>query len=95
MMQLSDYFLACLNAEYIHGENGSSWAVEERGEELWILFEKSNGAEDWLNNLQFHAVPYREMNPVWQCHSGFLKVWNSVKPHLADVVRQAVMRRKK
>ena len=55
-----------------------------------ILFEKSHGLTDWLNNLQFHAAPYREMNPVWQCHSGFLKVWKSVKPHLEERVRRAV-----
>ena len=94
-MQLFDYFSACLGATYLHGENGSSWAVEERGDALWVLFEKSNGVEDWLNNLHFHAVPYREMNPVWQCHSGFLQVWKSVKPHLEAVIRQAVKQRKK
>lgn len=93
-MQLYDYFSACLGAEYLHGENGSSWAIKEHGDELWILFEKSNGTEDWLNNLQFHAVPYREMNPVWQCHSGFLKVWKSVKPSIEPAVRQAVLAHK-
>lgn len=93
-MNLLQYFEACLGADYIQSENGGSWATEERGEELWILFEKSNGLTDWLNNLQFHAVPYREMNPVWQCHSGFLKVWNSIKPHLEPIVREAVGKRR-
>ncbi len=89
-MELLQYFKACLEAEYIHGENSASWAVEDHGKECRILFEKSNGLTDWLNNLQFHAVPYKEMNPVWQCHGGFLKVWNSIKPHLAQPVQKAV-----
>ena len=89
-MELLQYFKACLEAEYIHEENGASWAVEDHGEECWILFEKSNGLTDWLNNLQFHAVPYKEMNPVWQCHGGFLKVWNSIKPHLEQPVQKAL-----
>lgn len=91
-MELLQYFQACLEADYIHEANGASWTVEDRGEEVWILFEKSNGITDWMNNLQYHAVPYREMNPVWQCHSGFLKVWKSVKPHLEGPVAEAKRR---
>ena len=87
-MELLRYFEACLGATYRQVENGGSWATEEHGEERWILFEKSNGMIDWLNNLQFHQVPYREMIPIWQCHGGFLKVWKSVKPYLEPVVRQ-------
>ena len=94
-MELLRYFQACLDADYKHRENGASWAVENRDDgELWILFEKSNGITDWLNNLQFHAVPYQEMNPVWQCHGGFLKVWKSIKPHLEEIVADAARRGK-
>ena len=94
-MQLRENFDACLNADYEQGENGASWATEMHGDELWILFEKSNGMEDWLNNLQFHTVPYREMNPIWQCHGGFLKVWKSAKPYLEEPVIRAVRENKK
>ena len=80
--ELRGYFLACLGADYQEEENWASWAWERRGEELVFYFEGSNGAQDWLSNLNFHAVPYREMNPVWQCHGGFLKVWKSIHPAL-------------
>ena len=93
-MKLSTYFNICLEADYVRGEDGASWAAEDREEELLILFEKSNGLTDWLNNLQFHAVPYREMNPVWQCHSGFLNVWKSAMPHLEGAVSEAVKKGK-
>ena len=85
--RLLEYFQACLNATYVEGENGVSWAVEERGEDLFILFEASNGLSDWLNNVNFHAVPYREMRPVWQCHAGFLRAWKSAEADIADAVR--------
>ena len=80
MNHLESYFRACLNADYRQGENGASWAVERDGDRLFLLFEHSNGMTDWLNNLDFHAVPYRDMNPVWQCHGGFLRAWRGAKP---------------
>ncbi len=79
---LRGYFLACLGADYQEEENRASWAWEREKGELVFYFEGSNGTQDWLNNLNFHAVPYREMNPVWQCHGGFLTVWKSIRPAL-------------
>ena len=87
MHELERYFRRCLDAVYTTEENGADWAVERDGDELMILFEHSRGSVDWINNLNFHAVPYREMHPVWQCHAGFLSVWQAAKP----AVEQAVL----
>ncbi len=89
---MKEYFERCLVAEYRQEKGGASWAIEERDGEVCILFEKSNGAEDWANNLHFHAVPYRGMRPVWQCHAGFLKVWRSVEEKVAEALREAMER---
>ncbi|MBQ7348114.1 MAG: hypothetical protein IJW55_09850 [Clostridia bacterium] len=79
---LLDLFKSCLSQSYNEVENGGSFACERHGDTLYIWFEQSHGITDWLNNLRFAAAPYREMEPVWQCHAGFLKVWKSVKPYL-------------
>ena len=86
MGELERYFRACLDAEYTTEENDADWAVEREGDELLILFEHSRGALDWLNNLNFHAVPYPEMHPIWQCHGGFLSVWRAVKPAVEHAI---------
>ena len=85
-------FEECLTADYREVENAASYAYRreraDTGERLAIFFEKSHGVTDWLNNLDFSAQPYEEMDPVWKCHAGFLRVWNSVKkyltPHMLD-----------
>ena len=85
-------FEECLAADYREVENAASYAYcreeTEKGDHLFIFFEKSHGVTDWLNNLDFSARPYKEMDPVWSCHAGFLRVWNSVKkyltPHILD-----------
>lgn len=48
---------------------------------LKIYFEQSNGAQDWLNNLNFRAKVCcdDDTSSVWYCHGGFLSVWNYVK----------------
>ena len=77
---LAELFEGCLLQRYWHTDTGESWAAERKGDRLCLWFEHSNGAGDWLSNLQFGAVPYREMDPPWKCHAGFLRVWRSLKP---------------
>jgi hypothetical protein len=59
-------FSACLRVKYDTVEDGASFAMfGERGargasgesgkDKLYIFFEKSNGTEDWINNLDFYA----------------------------------------
>ncbi len=79
-------FSTCLEREYFEIEGGGSFDWEYDGQTLYIFFEHSNGAEDWLNNLDFIAEPYREMERKWYCHGGFLRVWRSVLPYLEDML---------
>jgi len=83
---LQDLFRACLSQHYNEVEDGGSFASVRRGDALTIFFESSRGGVDWLNNLDFAAAPYHEMNPAWQCHGGFLKVWRRIRPHLEPSV---------
>lgn len=86
MHDLLARFRACLEADWTTEENGADWAIRFEGDELLLLFEHSHGTLDWMNNLNFHAVPYREMRPVWQCHAGFLHVWRGAMPAIARAV---------
>ncbi len=90
MNVLKEHFERCLHATYTELENGASVAAEQEAGCLYLLFQHSHGMTDWLNNLNFHAVPYREMQPVWQCHEGFLKVWKSARPFVEEAVAQAL-----
>ena len=83
---LLELFESCLSKNYREAENGASFAYEVQGDRLEIWFEHSHGITDWLNNLHFAATPYREMNPIWKCHAGFLKVWKSVFPYLSPYI---------
>ncbi len=82
--ELASLLSACLNAEYITVENSGSFALERQGDRLLVFFEKSDGADDWYNNLDFNAVSasYRDMESEWYCHGGFLRVWKSVLPYI-------------
>lgn len=75
-----------LDNKYNHVENAASYCVEQNGSNLDIYFEKSNGATDWKNNFAFIAKPYRDMKNLWFCHRGFLKVWKSIEPHIANLI---------
>ncbi len=83
--ELSALFSACLSADYITVENGGSFSLEKYGERLYVFFEKSDGAEDWKNNLDFGAAQKpetcREIEK-WYVHGGFLRVWESLLPYI-------------
>lgn len=76
-------FKACLAAKYTTVSNNGDYAIERDGDKLKIFFEWSDGAEDWRNNFDFPATPYRDMKNKWFAHRGFLKVWKAIEEHIA------------
>lgn len=90
---LHDLFQDCLTREYKTVDNAASYDITRYGDTLLIFFEASHGQEDWNNNLNFRIRPYDDMNPVWYCHAGFLKVFKSVLPYLEPYINQPDVRR--
>lgn len=87
-MKLTQLFERTLSAPYIQlSENAASYYAERKGDTLYLFFEKSNGATDWKNNLDFPARPYRDMENGWFVHRGFLRVFKTIEPHIAPLVR--------
>ena len=75
-----------MNIPYTSTENGGDYAIERVGERLYIYLECSNGIEDWENNLDFVAVPYKNIQRDWLAHGGFVRVWDSVKDCISGEV---------
>ena len=82
-------FQMCLDANYTHTENGGDYAIVNMGSETFLLFQCSNGIEDWKNNFDFPAVPYKDMGESWYCHKGFLTVWKSIEPLVSDRIKNS------
>jgi len=87
-----EYMKQCLSQNYIHVENDASYSfLKDENGILYIYFEWSNGKVDWLNNFNFPAKPYRDMNNLWFCHRGFLKVWKTLKEILkSEILKEDV-----
>ena len=90
---LCDLFQDCLSRSYMTVENAASFDIEVSDGTLFLFFEPSHGSEDWNNNLNFRIRPYDDMDPVWYCHAGFLKVFKSVLPHLEPHIADPGIRR--
>ncbi|MBQ8746493.1 MAG: lipase family protein [Clostridia bacterium] len=85
-MNLAELFSLTLHARYVRAENDASFAFHRENGTLYILFEASSGSTDWENNLDFPALPYRDMPHRWMCHRGFLRVWKSAEPYIAEAI---------
>ena len=76
---MKELFNKCYTAEYIHTAGGGDYAIQYEDGTLYLLFEWSDGREDWKNNLDFPAKPYKRMSDTWHCHRGFLRVWKAMR----------------
>ena len=86
-MKLTELFEKCLNVNYIRTPESGDYATERIGNTLYIYLEDSNGNEDWKNNIDFPARAYKRMGKtVWHAHWGFLRVWKSIEPFLAEEI---------
>lgn len=93
-MTLKEIFKKVLSAPYIQlKENAASYFAECSGETLTLLFQGSNGKEDWKNNFDFPAKPYREMKDIWFVHRGFLRVFKTIEPYIAPMIADKNVRR--
>lgn len=88
MLMMQRYFEKCLNAEYTHTAEGGDYAIQRNGAIIFLLFQHSNGKEDWKNNFDFPITPYRDMSPKWYCHRGFLRVWKAMRDEIEEKVAE-------
>ena len=86
---LKELYTKSVYTHFTHAkEGGGDYCVEQKGNTLYIYFEGSDGKEDWLNNFNFFAKPYKGMKHTWRVHRGFLKIWkgmeDDIKPYLMN-----------
>jgi len=86
-MTLSALFTRCVRRDYVTTSTHADYAFDLVGDNLTIYFQDSDGAVDWLHNLNYIAASYRrDGKTVWYAHRGFLKVWNSLIPHVQPII---------
>jgi len=90
--ELYSLFDACLNTEYITVGNAADIAFKRSGDRLIIFFEKSDGLRDWINNMSFCVEAYGSMRHPWRCHSGFLRVFKSIRGMINDALQDKNIR---
>jgi len=77
--QKVDFDVAGLDTQY---------KIEREGEKLFIYFQGSMSAVDWVHNMFFLKYPYKGMGDVkWKCHAGFLQCWKNVEDIVGDRIR--------
>ena len=93
-MNLISQFNTCWTAKYTHVENAGDFYYKRNHGTLFIYLQCSNEDEDWKNNFDFPAKPYKRMGKtVWFAHRGFLRVWKSVEPYLTDAIMDETVKK--
>ena len=87
-MTLSNLFTRCVKREYITTPNHTDYAYDLVNGHLILYFQDSDGASDWIKNLDFPAAAYRrDGKTVWYAHRGFLKAWLSLIPRMDPLIK--------
>ncbi len=91
---MASLYERCLTADYVQVGQAANYAAVRQGDALHLYFQDSDGSEDWKNNLDFPARPYREMDGVrWYAHRGFVRVWKEIEPYIAPMIADPTLRR--
>lgn len=86
-MTLSKLFTRCVNRDYITTSTHADYAYDRMDGHLILYFQDSDGAADWIKNLDFPASAYRRSGKtIWYAHRGFLKVWLSLTPRIYPLI---------
>jgi hypothetical protein len=51
----------------------------EEDDGLHLAFQGSVSRQDWKDNLNFAATPYRDQATPWRAHRGFVRVWKDAR----------------
>lgn len=67
------------NANYTTSGLKLDWCikVDDENKIIYLLFQKTVGCFDWLMNLDFPVVPYKQQENTFKLHRGWVKVWKS------------------
>ncbi len=92
-MTLAHLFIKCLDAPYITARHSADLHMEKQGSTLCLYFQSSNGAEDWVNNLDFpvKAFPTADGKYLF-AHRGFLRVFEAVLPRIREAASDSAVR---
>lgn len=83
-----ELFKRCLNAKYTETPESGDYAIQVEGDTLFLLFQKSRGRADWINNFRFGAIPYKHMAEEWRAHRGFVRVWKAMRDEVEQKVAE-------
>lgn len=83
-------FDRCYNADYIRTAESGDYAIEVEGGTIYLLFEWSDGRDDWRNNFDFPAKPYKHAEVTWRVHRGFLRVWKAMRDDIEESVAKII-----
>jgi hypothetical protein len=86
-MNLSKLFSRCVTHSYIHTSSHAELAIDRIGGRLYLFFQDSEGAVDWMRNLDFlPASDAKRDGQVLYYHRGFLRVWRSLADRLTPEI---------
>lgn len=66
--------------------------VDEVDGVIRLLFQETNGKQDWKTNLDFPVKPYKRQQKCFFIHRGFAKAWKSCNDEIMKAFIDAKMR---
>lgn len=67
----------------------AQYRIERTEDSIIITFQGSTSPLDWKHNFSFWKKPYNRMSTLFFVHAGFLKMYKSVRPYIAEAVKNA------
>lgn len=93
-MQPYEVFKMIRDVEYTTSGIDVDWTVkvDEVEKTVWLIFEESDGKQDWKTNLNFPAKLYKKQKHFFLLHRGYGKAWKSCNDEVMKAFITEVMK---
>lgn len=77
-MKPNELFVIIQNAEYTTVGDDVQYAIVEKDEGVYLLFQQSTSEEDWKVNFDFPAEVYKNQESAIIAHRGYVNAWKEI-----------------
>ena len=88
MNQPLEIYKRCIIGPWMTAGKDTQYRIEEDEDHIYLFLEGSTSKQDWIDNFNFPAVPYRNMPVRWMAHRGFIRAWKEARDAIVEDIAQ-------
>jgi predicted lipase len=88
MLTAKQLFSECLKGPWLKEGIDTNYKIKVVDNTLYLFFEGSSSSQDWKDNFNIPAIPYKDMPVKWLAHKGFIRSWKAANDNIIAKIKE-------